>query len=139
MDKKFIQILQKKNCNVVLCSNVLEHLKDKNRFIESLKILTTKKGSILIVTVPYNFPYHPDPIDNLFRPDLNMLLGYFSEYKMLFGEIVVSKCNFFKRIRRSLIKVLLFYRVGWPKHIKNFFNNMKNYSACCIVLEREDS
>jgi hypothetical protein len=52
----------------ILCCNVLEHVSDPYLMAASLARLVDETGGHLIVTVPRSFPYHPDPIDTMFRP-----------------------------------------------------------------------
>jgi hypothetical protein len=52
----------------ILCCNVLEHVPDPSMLAASLAKLVDATGGHLIVTVPRSFPYHPDPIDTMFRP-----------------------------------------------------------------------
>lgn len=63
--------------NVVLCSNMLEHVTDRELVMKRLRDLT-EPGGVLVLTVPHVYPYHPDPIDTLFRPtdaELARLVG----------------------------------------------------------------
>jgi hypothetical protein len=63
--------------NIVLCSNLLEHVTDRELVVGRLRDLT-EPGGLLVVTVPHVYPYHPDPIDTLFRPtdtELRELVG----------------------------------------------------------------
>lgn len=55
------------NANVTLVSNLLEHIPDPKSGIDALTRLV-QKGNYLILTGPKQYPYHPDPIDNRFRP-----------------------------------------------------------------------
>ena len=41
-----------------------------------------------MVTVPHKFPYHPDPIDTMFRPSPNELVGLFPNCHRLEGLIL---------------------------------------------------
>jgi hypothetical protein len=52
----------------ILCCNVLEHVPDPLVLAASLAHLVDATSGHLIVTVPRSFPYHPDPIDTMFRP-----------------------------------------------------------------------
>ncbi len=52
----------------ILCCNVLEHVPDPSLLASSLAGLVDATGGHMIVTVPRSFPYHPDPIDTMFRP-----------------------------------------------------------------------
>jgi hypothetical protein len=52
----------------ILCCNVLEHVSDPLLIAAALAQLVDATGGHLVVTVPRSFPYHPDPIDTMFRP-----------------------------------------------------------------------
>ena len=54
--------------DLILASNLLEHLPDLAVSLNKLCLLAKKNQSALIITGPVKYPYHPDPIDNLFRP-----------------------------------------------------------------------
>jgi SAM-dependent methyltransferase len=63
--------------DIVLCSNMLEHVTDRELVVTRLRDLTAP-GGLLVVTVPHVYPYHPDPIDTMFRPtdaELRQLVG----------------------------------------------------------------
>lgn len=57
----------KESFELTICSNILEHVVDIDLAINSLVAITKRRGWILI-TVPYKYPRHLDPIDNMFRP-----------------------------------------------------------------------
>jgi SAM-dependent methyltransferase len=60
--------------DVVISSNLLEHLADRTPFLTVLPQLT-RPGGWLVVTVPRRFPRHPDPIDTMYRPSPDQLVG----------------------------------------------------------------
>lgn len=64
---EFLSELKAKGCQSVICSNLLEHLTDRRKFVSALSDLINDDG-VLVLTVPYSYPYHPDPIDTLYRP-----------------------------------------------------------------------
>ena len=66
------------NGNLYLISNLLEHIPDYNLGIQSISKLLNS-GDVLILSGPKSFPYHPDPIDNMFRPNLKELRNFFEE------------------------------------------------------------
>ena len=68
--------------DVIIASNILEHVESIDLAIKNLQILC-KKGGLLIVTGPTIYPYHPDPIDNLFRPNKSELLYMFQTCELL--------------------------------------------------------
>jgi hypothetical protein len=51
----------------ILCSNLLEHVADAYGLARRLARLCPRSG-YLVITGPLAYPYHPDPIDNGFRP-----------------------------------------------------------------------
>lgn len=53
--------------NVVLCTNLLEHVRDIPAVVRRLVDCCVDDGYLLI-TVPYRYRRHLDPIDNMFRP-----------------------------------------------------------------------
>jgi hypothetical protein len=63
----------------VLCANMLEHLtiapEESARYLLDL----CKPGGYLFVTVPKTLRYHPDPIDNLYRPSADELANIFGD------------------------------------------------------------
>jgi hypothetical protein len=148
-DPAFIQTLKQLNPSFIICSNLLEHLTDRKTFCDALvKIMNTK--TMLIVSVPYSFPYHEDPIDTLYRPDINELQKAFPLLKLEEGKIV--DCGFYfalisKGIRRSnqflfFMKTIL--RMGIAiltfneKKVKNLSWNFKRVSATCAVFKLKD-
>jgi hypothetical protein len=99
-----------KGSRLFILANVLEHI-PKKAHAEFLKKIyskmKTKDG--LIITVPYDYPYHADPIDTMYRPppnDLKRLLPL----TWLAGEIVTAgsyreefrRMNTLKKIRKLL-------------------------------------
>jgi hypothetical protein len=71
----------------VLCSNVLEHVTDREGLGRRLCELIPA-GGYVIVSVPHAFPYHPDPIDTMFRPGLDELSALFPGTRRVAGSIV---------------------------------------------------
>lgn len=75
-DTDFIQTLKQLNPSIIICSNLLEHLENRKIFCDALvKIMNPK--TLLIISVPYLFPYHEDPIDTMYRPDIEELQKHF--------------------------------------------------------------
>jgi SAM-dependent methyltransferase len=58
--------------DLVLATNLLEHVVDRGATIRNLTSLTIR-GGYLVITVPKRFPYHADPIDTLYRPSVARL------------------------------------------------------------------
>lgn len=76
------------NFDLVMATHLLEHVPKELIPIVITNIeLLVKKGGLLIVSVPYKYPYHERPIDNMWRPTWQELNDIFNG-KLLFGETV---------------------------------------------------
>lgn len=76
------------------------------------------EGGFLIVSVPRVFPYHPNPIDNGFRPSTGDLKRLFPDFKIIARKIVTQ----FEPIginRQTIVSI------------------GKTYRASCLVLRRD--
>lgn len=62
--------------SIVLVCNLLEHVEDPSLVIAMLKVIASR-GALIVVSGPRYFPYHPDPIDNSFRPSKRELCELF--------------------------------------------------------------
>lgn len=51
----------------VMCCNVLEHLQEPSVLANEAMAITAEDG-LALFTVPRRFPFHPDPLDTMFRP-----------------------------------------------------------------------
>jgi len=74
----------------ILCTNVLEHVLEPARLASFLDELLPAGGRLL-VTVPHAFPYHPDPIDTMFRPTCEQLIELFP--KLVVRDARLVKCG----------------------------------------------
>jgi hypothetical protein len=86
------------NGNLYLISNLLEHIPDYSLGINSIKKMLNK-GDILILSGPKSFPYHPDPIDNKFRPSVKELTELFhQDFEIIDLRIVRSGTVLFSTV-----------------------------------------
>ena len=113
---------------IILLSNVLEHIPKGylKKVVSNLQSIMSK-GDHLIVTVPYRYPYHPDPIDNLFRPSSKELTNLFgSDFDWLERkefDIGSYKDVFYQMSPRK--RIGRFLRLFWPfQKPKRYFSNM---------------
>lgn len=86
-DPDFFASLQTLGVRSVLCSNVLEHVNAPEALARKLVDLIPP-GGFIVVTVPRGFPYHPDPIDTLFRPDVATLNKLFPGARCIAGDVI---------------------------------------------------
>ena len=66
----------------LLCSNMLEHVEDPAVVATTCASLVPA-GAHILVTVPHSYPYHPDPIDTMFRPDLDEVARLFGNCALI--------------------------------------------------------
>lgn len=75
-DPSFLAVLRRMAVKSVFCSNLLEHVSNRELIARALRDLVPP-GGYLFVSCPYRFPYHPDPIDTMFRPTVAELAALF--------------------------------------------------------------
>jgi hypothetical protein len=69
----------------VLCSNLLEHVRDRDAVAAACEEIAGP-GGLILATVPSSFPYHADPIDTGFRPSPAALAALFAGSETLLAE-----------------------------------------------------
>ena len=80
---------------IVLCCNLLEHVRDRQMVARRLHALT-EPGGYLVVTVPHVYRYHEDPIDTMYRPDNAELETLFSglDFERVHSTILDVECGY---------------------------------------------
>jgi SAM-dependent methyltransferase len=102
-DSVFLRSLEQLKIRSVMCCNVLEHVPDPAPVAAAIERVVAPGGYVL-VTVPSRYPYHPGPIDTLFRPTVD-------ELRLLFPTLTVTSSA---EIRcESLIAYLLASPTKW--------------------------
>lgn len=146
MDDDFIKVLKARKFNSIICSNLFEHLEENTR-MEVCKVLCdilNEKG-FLLLTVPYIYPYHEDPIDTWYRPNLKSLANCFPSFEIIEKSYVRSNLSYFdelkvrpKNLIMSIIKLLIpFYKhKQWLNDIKYFPFWFSKYQVSCILLRK---
>jgi hypothetical protein len=127
-----------------LVSNVLEHVPDRELIAMAITELIPGGGHI-VVTGPHRFPYHPDPIDNCFRPDPDEILALFPGTSVVSSTIMDSgnwrQWDSRERARsrgRLLVRALLpFYRrEGWLDAARNLPYLVRHVKSFGVVLRK---
>ena len=86
-DASFLSALAGRGFRSLLCCNVLEHVREPAPLCARLAELVPV-GGYLGVSVPYAFPYHPDPIDTMFRPTVQEIHQLFPESRLVDGALL---------------------------------------------------
>jgi SAM-dependent methyltransferase len=153
-DPRFVAELRAYTPQAVICSNLLEHLPQRKLFCAATSQLLRPDG-IIFASCPYDYPYHPDPIDTMFRPTVDQLAAEFPSTGLLTGEIVA--CGTWRdkierdrlraprqwqmQQRNRYIKMFLpFYKPeAWWRSVtrQDRFAMDQKISATCAVLRKD--
>ncbi len=142
-DPNFLKQIDKLEFKSFFCSNLLEHLEERDLFCQALASIIPPKG-YLFVSAPCIYPYHPDPIDNGFRPSVKEIASLFPGTSISRAEVVVG--DTILRIRSphpvifafTLMRPLIpFYKPqSWWRnkgYIPWFFRKL---AASCVILRK---
>ena len=111
-DDKFLSLVQSKKFNCVFCCNFLEHVNDPQELINRCMSLIPV-GGILVITVPHSYPYHRDPIDTMFRPNIKELSKLVKGNDIIDSEII-STGSYRDHLRKSPLKIFRHLRFFFP-------------------------
>jgi hypothetical protein len=127
----------------VLCSNMLEHLADRRQAIAAVTELVPP-GGYLVLSVPSAFPYHPDPIDTLYRPSPGELAAAFAPggFAVLEQDEVVGHRAAHYLAEHGRRRLRFAARMAAPFiHPANWLENVRwsarRVRTSCLVLQRE--
>lgn len=127
----------------VFCTNMLEHVTSRPAVAQRLAEIVPP-GGLLFLTVPRSFPYHPDPIDNRYRPDVADLSGLFPGWTPLTGAVVADE-SFADVLRREphvLLRHIARSVIPWPRPgnwlsaLHRWLWLFKPYTVTCLVLRK---
>lgn len=131
---------------IILASNLMEHLtvEVRQKLPEVLSNIVAP-GGFLIISVPYSYPLHFDPIDTYYRPSPDELCKLFPDYEKVETEIISSttywsdlKKSDFKVVARILVRLFLpFYKPKkWVSIFHRFFWLFRSYKVSFVVLRK---
>jgi hypothetical protein len=127
----------------VFCTNMLEHVISRPAMARRLAEIVPS-GGLLFLTVPRSFPYHPDPIDNCYRPDVAQLAGLFPGWAQVAGAVVADEsfADVLRREPRLLLRHIARSVIPWPRP-GNWLSALhrwawlfKPYKVTCLVLRK---
>ena len=143
MDDDCFTALAQRKFGVVFVFNVLEHLTDRISICSRIEKLLSS-NDYLFVSVPFKYPIHNDPIDNMFRPTPDEVLQLFPSCILVKSDIVIDKSFLFyiKRNSRLAIKFILrlltpFYKYSnWKTQVALFPYFFKQFQVTVAVLKK---
>jgi len=132
--------------DAIVACNIMEHLPEDLRgsFPAVLDSLL-RPGGVLVVTVPYSYPYHADPIDTLYRPSPKQLCALFPGYQVIDARTIDSESygdEFVAggpwRMTRKVLRMFFpFVRPKrWFSHVHRFLWLFRPYRLTGVVLRK---
>jgi hypothetical protein len=76
-DGNFLASVSAMRFRSVFCANLLEHVENPLKIAQALAA-AVQPGGFVLASCPQVFPYHPDPIDTMYRPTPEALAALFS-------------------------------------------------------------
>jgi hypothetical protein len=127
----------------ILCCNILEHVRDPKALARRCMEIVGP-GGLIVVTVPFSYPHHRDPIDTMFRPSPEALAELFRPAVMIRGEIIDVGESYRGQVRRRpwiLFRHLFrfpfpFIRFkGWKRSMRKLYWLFNNYRITGALFE----
>ncbi len=128
----------------IMISNLLEHVTNPQEICDAvMKILPA--GGYILVSGPHYYPYHPDPIDTMFRPALAEMHAYFPGTTIIDSAIIDSgnwrQWNAAERGRplsRTIMRLFMpFYHPGkWWELARQAPYIFRHITAFALILRK---
>jgi SAM-dependent methyltransferase len=129
-----------KSFDLVICCNLMEHVHNPQKLARMLMELVKHKG-LLLVTVPHTYLYHPDPIDTMFRPDMEELISMFPEMKIVRKEVINIKRTRYTLMEFTGYIVSLLRQRGSVKYaakeLIRYLVPFINWKVNCLFMEKD--
>jgi len=127
--------------NVVICTEMLEHVRDWRTTIKNIKELCKQDGLIFISTRSFGFPYHAYPND-YWRYELNDMKEIFSDCEIIILESDLQEPGVFLKVRKPAnfaendLSEISLYSIAANKRIKELNNkHFRNFNYIKLVAK----
>jgi hypothetical protein len=129
----------------LLCCNILEHVVDAAEFARRCVALV-EPGGLILVTVPYSYPRHGDPIDTMYRPSPAEAATLFPRTTVVEGKILDVGESYRDEVRRRpLILLRHLARLPapflglekWRHSMRKPYWLFHNYEVSALMLRRD--
>ena len=117
---------------LTICTNLLEHVEDINLVVSNL-VDITKPGGYILMTVPYKYKIHLDPIDNGFRPTPNEIT---ERFKDAVDKVIDSKIISISDIDQYRIRKSRFPIWGYRERIGYYFGKRHKTSGVLFSIKK---
>jgi len=144
-DDHFLERIAALRVQSVMCCNLLEHVTDRKLICDAILSLL-RPGGYIIASVPYRFPYHPDPIDTMFRPNVSQLTKLFPRTSIHKASIVrASSVKFemagdYRAFCRLIMSSLLpiYHSQTWLTRVAIVRRGLQGFKVTCAILHKEE-
>jgi len=143
LDAAFRKKIKHLKPRAIFCNNLLEHVTDRAPVISALSEIL-EIGGYLFLSVPYKYPYHPDPIDTGYRVLPHELVEEFDDFTICYAELV-NFGNYFQSIvrkpklmaRDAYMLLMGFARKEkWKVLFGNYAYIFNKYQVSCVILAK---
>lgn len=117
---------------LAICTNLLEHVEDIALVTKNL-VAITRSGGHLLITVPYKYKLHFDPIDNGFRPTPQQIVDLFKDVA---EYIVDSKIISITDKDQYRIKKSRFPVWGYRERLAYYFGKRHKTSGILFSIKK---
>jgi len=148
-NKEYQKEIKALSPKLIMCCNIFEHVTDSKGFAEICDELLPS-GGFMLVTVPYSYPYHNDPIDTYFRPSPEEIAELFEGYELIHQEIVsdisyreelIMKfpgAKLWVYLLKSFVKFFMPFNNfnAWKKRYHRYFWLFRPFKVSCVLLKK---
>jgi hypothetical protein len=145
-DPEYRQRLRGYDAALLVCSNLLEHLTEPQRFATACADLVGEGGYGLF-SVPLSYPYHPDPIDTRLRLTAAKLAAMMPDWAVV-RSAEIEAGNYWRDLResgsplstlvRQIGRVMMpFYRPSrWRENASRLSWLFRTYRLSLVLLKK---
>lgn len=147
-DTGFQRTLAEMKFRSIMCCNLLEHVSSRQEIADIIASIVSP-GGYVFVTCPYQFPYHPDPIDTMYRPSTGELAALFKGTRIVRQENLACGTMagyVWKRVRTSRLELVrgLWHRPTLPRGCEERGGSLlrfvpwffRSFRQSCLVLQK---
>lgn len=117
---------------LTICTNLLEHVEDIQLVTKNL-VEITQSGGYVLITVPFKYRLHYDPIDNGFRPTPQQIVDLFKEVaEYIIDSKIISITDLDQyRIRKSRFPIW-----GYRERLAYYFGKRHKTSGILFSIKK---
>ena len=143
---QFLDEVLLKRPSLILINNLFEHMMPDalSHFVTYLD-QASESGTKILITVPFSYPIHFDPIDTYFRPSPDELADLFPGWRVLKQDVICSQ-NYAEEFRQLSWRQVFYLMArlglpfikpkGWIARLHRFFWWNRRFKISGVLLEK---